>query len=107
MLNNQGSGSKFGTTITLPGTTGIKGDEYEVFIENKIRFQAEGASVGGGNIVACEGKIRGSSTWTSLGTVTGTASAVVDISTYDYIRFNVTTASGTGSIIASGFICMF
>lgn len=107
MLNNQGSSSKFSAIVALPGTVGVKGDEFEVFIENRVRFQSEGSSVGGSNVVACEGKIRGSSTWTSLATATGSASAVADVSTYDYIRFNVTTANGTGNIIASGFISMF
>ena len=107
MLNNQGSSSKFAATVALTNSTGVKGNEFEVFIENRLRFQCEGASVGGGNIVACEGRIRNSTLWTSLATCTGVASATADISTYDYIRFNVTTASGAGNIIASGFISMF
>jgi hypothetical protein len=105
MLNNQGSGSKHGSTITLDGTTGIKGSEYEVFIESRVRFEALG--VGGTNTVICQGRIRGSTLYTTLATATGLVSAVADVSTYDYIRFSVGVASGSGTIISSGFISMF
>jgi hypothetical protein len=105
MLNNQGSESKHAGIVDLNATTGVKGEEYKVFIENRVRFQCEG--VGGTNVVACEGRIRGASLWTSLATCTGSASAVADCSTYDFIRFNVTTADGSGKCISSGFISMF
>ena len=107
MLNSQGAESKHAGIVALDGTVGVKGSVYKVPIEGRVRFQCEGASVGVGNVVACEGSIVGSSLWTSLVTATGSTSAVADTSTYDLIRFNVTTASGTGNIISSGFIAMF
>ena len=105
MLNNKGTESKHCSITALDGTVGVKTMEFPVFIESRVRFQCEGVAVG--NVIACEGKIRGASTWVSLATATGVASAVADTSTYDYIRFNVTTASGTGKCISSGFIAMF
>jgi hypothetical protein len=105
MLNNKGTDSKHCSITDLNGTAGVKTVEFPVFIEGRVRFQCEGVAVG--NVIACEGRIRGATLWTSLATATGLASAVADTSTYDYIRFNVTTASGTGKCISSGFIAMF
>jgi hypothetical protein len=106
MINNQGSESKHNATIALDGATGVKSSEFPVFVESRVRFQCEG--VGGTNVVACEGRIKGATLWTSLATCTGLASAVADVSTYDYIRFNVTTSDGSGGYcISSGFIAMF
>lgn len=105
MLNNQGSEAKHAGIVVLDNTLGVKGPEFAVYIENRVRFQCEG--VGVASVVACEGRIRGASTWVSLATATSTASAVADVSTYDFIRFNVTTIGGSGTCISSGFISMF
>lgn len=94
---------KFHIKVTLDAGTGVKGktDGYEVYGETTLRVTPVG--VGGTNVVDIEGRLEGETTWTSIGTVTGTTSDTFDMSTYDYIRFNQTTSDGTGEVIASGF----
>jgi hypothetical protein len=106
MLNNQASESKHASLVVIDGTIGVKGNaEFKVHIENRLRVEISG--VGVGNVIAIEARITNSSLWTSLASFTGLTGGLVDISTYDFIRFNVTTASGTGTCISSGFISMF
>jgi hypothetical protein len=103
MLNNQSAEAKFNCTVILDGTTGVKGLlEYGVFVESQARVDVIG--VGGSNVLSVQARIRNTETWVSIKTITGAISDTVDISTYDYIRFNVTTANGIGSANASGFI---
>jgi hypothetical protein len=103
MLNNQGASQKHNCKITLPGTTGVKGDEkYTCHIETKLRTEVTG--VGGANTVLVQGSIIGSSQWTTITTITGATSAVSDISTYDFVRYSVGVANGTGEIVSSGFL---
>ena len=103
MADRRSHKQKFHKKITLDAGTGVKGETkgYEVYGETNIRVTPIG--VGGTNIVDVEGRLETESTWTSIGTVTGTTSDTIDISTYDYIRFNQTTSDGTGEVIVSGF----
>lgn len=103
MLNNQGTESKYATIVSLDGVAGIKGDVNGLpcYAETQIRVEVNG--VGGSNVIAVEARLRNSSVWTSIKTITGAISDTADISTYDFVRYNVTTANGAGSISASGF----
>lgn len=101
MLNNQGAIQKFNCVLDVPAATGVVKtatgqDEFPVHIETKVRVENNSA----GSTIVPRGRIIGSSVWTNL-TVT---SGVVDVSTYDYISFNVTVAGTAGSYIASGFL---
>lgn len=103
MFNNQSAESKFNCTVVLDGTTGVKGSsEYAVFVESQARIDTIG--VGSSNSLDIEARIRNTSTWTVIKTITGASSVLVDISTYDFIRFNVKTSDGLGSANGSGFI---
>ena len=103
MLNNQGTEAKYAAIITLDGTVGIKGssDGLSCYAETQIR--AEVAGVGVTNTVQIQGRLRGSTTWTTLKTITGATSDTVDVSTHDFVRYNVGVADGTGTVVASGF----
>jgi hypothetical protein len=103
MINSQGTFSKHGCVVVFDGIVGVKGaSAYSVYAEVKVNVQISG--VGPSNVVAIEGRIENSTVWRSLGTIIGANSAVIDTSSVDYIRFNVTTADSTGSLISSGFI---
>lgn len=108
MLNSTGTSAKFNRVLVNSGvltglpintgtlrSNGLPDDYFSVHVETKVRVEFTGTSV-----VIVEASITGSSIWTTL-TVT---SGVVDVSTYDYIRFRVTTAGTPGTVIASGFI---
>jgi len=103
MLNSAGTEQKYNITVILDGTTGVKGaaDGEPCFAETQLRVEPIG--VGGPNSLLVQARIRNSSTWTTIATIAGTTSTVVDISTYDFVRYNVATASGTGEVIAAGF----
>jgi len=100
MMNAAGSSQKFNARFDVPNATGVVGetDGYPVHIESKLRVETTGTIT-----LQVQGRIEGSTVWTTL-TVT---SGVVDISTYDYIRFNIPAASTVGTLIASGFIAFF
>jgi len=105
MLNNAGSKAKHNCLLTLTNaSTGVKGqDKFPVHIETKLRTIVK--DVGVGNVVLIQGAIEGSEDWTTITTITGPSTGVVsDISTYDYVRYNVTTASGNGSLVSSAFL---
>jgi len=96
--------SKFQTTQTISGTGVIGIEPYMVLSENQIRVVVEG--VAGGNSVAVQGKIRNSSTWETISSIAGASTGtVIDVSTFDHVRFNCTAfaASGTPTLRASGF----
>lgn len=65
-------------------------------------------NVGGGNVIAVEGRLLGQSSFISLGTITGASTGTtVSIALVDEIRLNCTTFSasgGTPKVIASGFL---
>lgn len=104
MLNNQGASQKHNCKITIPASTGVKGqDKFPVHIETKLRTIVK--SVGGGCTILVQGTIEGSDDWTTITTIVGPSTGVVsDISTYDYVRYNVSVAGGTGELISSGFL---
>ncbi len=90
--------------VTEFASTGVIGT-YDALMEVEMRIEVSG--VGGGNVVSVEARISNSPIWDVLTTITGTSTGVTeDISTYDQVRFNVTTysASGTPQIIVSGFL---
>jgi hypothetical protein len=89
--------------ISHSATSGVIGDaEYEIFGENALRVVSTFATSG---TLTVQGRIRHSSTWDNLGTLTsGGDTDEFDIGSYDYVRFNFTVAAGsTGEIAASGF----
>ena len=94
---------KFFQKISHTATTGVVGDaEYDIKGENNLRAVSTFASSG---TLTVQGRIEGSDTWDDLGTLaSGGDSDTFDISTYDFVRFNFTVASGSsGEIAASGF----
>lgn len=99
-MNAAGSSQKFNVSLPVPNATGVVGevDGYAVHIESKLRIETTGTIT-----VVVQGRIMNSTVWTNLTTTSG----VVDISTYDFVRFNVTAASSTGTIITSGFLSFF
>jgi hypothetical protein len=103
MANKQTHLQKFHKIIALDGNTGVKGESVGYLIYGETTLRVTPVSVGGSNVIDIEGRLEGETTWTTAGSVTGTTSGTMDISTYDYIRFNVTTSDGTGEVIVSGF----
>jgi len=107
MANKQTHDQKFHRKYTLDGSTGVLGDQnsvnngYNVYGETTLRVVPK--SVGPTNVIDIQAKLESDADFTVIGTVTGTTADTFDISTYDYIQFNVTTADGTGEVIASGF----
>lgn len=93
---------KFRANITASGSTGIQGGtEYPVHGEAQVRVQTSG--FGATNVVEIQVKIFDGD-WYTLDSVTGNAdSGALDVSAWDFVRFNVTTANGIGTIVASGF----
>ena len=106
MINSSGSVAKFNRILNNPGTVGVLNtgtlrsdgqpdDFFAVHAETRVRLELTGSST-----VVVEARIMNSSVWTTL-TVT---SGLVDVSTYDYIRFRVSVAGTAGTVIASGFL---
>lgn len=102
MINSQGTFSKHASIVSLNGVSGVIGPEFGVSSEVKVNVEISG--VGGTNVVLVQGRIQNSSTWTTLSTITGAVSAIVDTSSVDFIRFNNSVVNGTGTIVSSGFI---
>ena len=95
---------KFFTKIQhASSASGVIGlPEYEVFGENILRVVTDFTSSG---ILTLEARIKHSETWENLGTLLADGdSEEFDIGSYDYIRFNFTTPSGSsGQVGVSGF----
>jgi len=95
---------KFFTKIQhASSASGVIGlPEYEVFGENTLRVVTDFTSSG---ILTLEARIKHSETWENLGTLLADGdSEEFDIGSYDYIRFNFTTPSGSsGQVGVSGF----
>jgi len=95
---------KFFTKIQhASSASGVIGlPQYEVFGENILRVVTDFTSSG---ILTIEAKIKHSETWENLGTLVADGdSEEFDIGSYDYIRFNFTTPSGSsGQVGVSGF----
>lgn len=91
----------------FPTGTGIQSaDGLSVFYvsgESKLRVVVENA--GGGNVIQVQAKINLEASWEVIDTLTGPGSYSVNVSTYDYVRFNVSTysASGTERVVVSSF----
>jgi len=83
--------------------TGIVADNpFTLHGEAKLRVSVTGA--GAANVLKVQARLFDASAFTDVLTVTGNASEVVDISTWDQVRFNITTYdSSPGSLIVSGF----
>jgi hypothetical protein len=95
---------KFFTKIQhASSASGVIGlPEYEVFGENILRVVTDFTSSG---ILTLEARIKHSETWENLGTLLADGdSEEFNIGSYDYIRFNFTTPSGSsGQVGVSGF----
>lgn len=104
MINSQGTESKYGLKISIPNSTGIIGstDGESVFAETKIRLEI--IDVGPTFVLDVEGQVKNSPNWYVITSITGAVTGTLDISTYDRIRYRVTTADGTGTLLSSGFI---
>ena len=100
LLNNTATEAKYNTTINILGVTGIAGSltGLTCHAETSLRFEIIG--VGPSNTIDIEGRIRNSPNWYALATATGSVTGTIDISTYDYIRYNVTNADGTGVLLS-------
>lgn len=103
-MNNQGADQKFNCVLDIPAATGVLATptgqtDFPVFIESRVRVETSGTP---GTLIV-EGRIQKSSNWTTIPLTSG----VGDISTFDYIRFNVTVAGTGGQLIASGFLSFF
>lgn len=77
-------------------------DEYKVEGENKLRVVTDFTSSG---VLTVQGRINQDDSWTSLGTLaSGGDNQEIEIATYDYVRFNFTTPSGSaGEVAVSAF----
>ena len=105
-LNNRAAESKYNVKIPITGSTGIlsygSSEETPCHVETQLRVEVTG--VGPTNEIQIYGRIRSSSMWHYIATVTGAVTGIADISTYDYIRYFQTVVDGTGELVASGFI---
>jgi hypothetical protein len=102
---NSGLLSKFQTKIAFSATGDI-GDPlgYEVLKEKVIRVRIDNATTE--TVFSICGKIATDPEWSIIKTITGFESTVVNISTWDYIRFecDVYDSSNGGNILyASAF----
>jgi len=94
---------KFHIGLELDGTTGVKGSATGYTVYGEINLRVAPQSVGGTNVIDIEGRLETEGSFVVIASITGTTADNVDISSFDYIRFNVTTADSTGEVIASGF----
>lgn len=104
MLNNQGAESKYSANLQITGSIGAIGTEDGMACHAETQIKVEVSDVGVLNVILVRGKIRGSTKWTVITSITGIATAVIDVSLYDYVSYYNSVSSGTGSIVASGFI---
>ena len=104
LLNNTATESKYNVTIPITAGIGVKGDVTGLpcFAETQVRMEITG--VGPLCQIDIQGKIRNSKNWYSITTATGAILGTIDISTYDYIRYVVLVADGTGELNASGYM---
>jgi hypothetical protein len=103
-LDNKATEAKYNISIPVTNNIGIMGNVngQSCFVETKLRVEILG--VGPTCEINVEGRTNSSKNWYVIATYTGPAVAVVDISTYDYIRYTVTVADGTGIINGSGYV---
>jgi hypothetical protein len=103
MFSNERSDLKYNVSFTANGLTGHQGDVNGVscFAETQIRVELAGFGVT--SAIEVQVRLRSSSLWTTLGVLLANSGTTLDVSTYDYIRYVVTTVDGIGTVIASGF----
>lgn len=93
-------------TFTATGVIGL--NPYDIRGHSKLRIAVE--NVGGGNVIAVKGRIKGQTSYSTLATITGSSSGTtVDTPVSDEIQFDCTTYSasgGTPTLIASGFFSL-
>jgi len=95
--------NKFQTQRTVTGTGTIGNSEYIVKGESTLRVSIIGSAPT--TRVTILARIEGESTFTLLETITDNNTAVIDILTYDFVRFGCTVFGGTDFLMASsGFI---
>lgn len=88
-------------------TNGLTGEQtppgdMPVFIETQVKYELTG--FGGTSSIQLRGRIKNSSSYTVIATLSGNASGTADVALYDFIDFNVLVVDGQGTIITSGFI---
>ena len=84
----------------LGGDDGAEG--YKVRGETQIRVST--TSLAPANVVEVQVKLLNEDTWTALGTINGNTSTTFDITTWDQIRFDCSTYSGSaGTLAVSAF----
>jgi hypothetical protein len=94
----------FRIKIDLPDATGVVGDSNGYLVANETQLRVAQRSVSSGYITLVQGLIYNDTTWTTLATLVGPSiSTAIDISAYDFIRFNVTTAGSSGGLYVSSF----
>ena len=77
---------------------------FDISDENKVRFAIEQCNAG--NIIVIRGRIKGQTNFVNLKTITGLASEVANVSTYDEIEIECTTFDpqvNVVKVIASSF----
>ena len=103
MLNNTATEAKYNITVPI-SNIGICGDigGQACFAETSLRFEVVG--VGPTNSIDIQGRLRNSPNWYVIATIPGAVSGTIDISTYDFIRYNTTVLDGSGVMYASGYL---
>jgi hypothetical protein len=97
-----GHDTKFHRRYTIDASGVLSDPENgKVFEEEVIRVIISG--VGLTNVINLEVKLLDQTSWTVLEVLTGEVNKVIDISTWDQVRFNVTVLDGTGRLEVSGF----
>lgn len=84
-------------------STGIVGeDPFTLNGESELRIVVKG--VGLSNVLKVQAKLSNDTDYIDIATITSTTNQVIDIATYDDVRFNVITYGGSqGELIVSGF----
>jgi hypothetical protein len=83
----------------------VLSDSYVISNVVRCRFTTENCDVG--NVYTLSAKIKGSNTWSSLGTITGNDNKTFSVFTYDVLKIELTTYATTGNfvkIIGQGFV---
>lgn len=80
--------------------------EKEIYISTETVLRAITENVGPTNEIEIQARILNQSTWQTIETLTGNENKLIDISTWDQIRYNVTTLDNTASskLVVSAFV---
>ena len=104
MFSSREFDDNFNRALTISGT-GIV-DLGNKKVRGEIQLRVTSRDFGASNIIVVRGKLLNEtdSEWTTLETVTGNDTAVIDISTYDQVQVECTTYDSTpGRFLMSGF----